>query len=116
MTPFSDDREEIAWAIGIIEGEGWIGSHNRAQIPRIEVSMTDHDVIERLRNFLGGTINSVKPRKPHHKPAWRWVHSRKTFTYLLLAEIQEHMSERRAQRITEVLDRYDSRRKPDALH
>lgn len=56
--------EQIAWAAGLIEGEGSIQSAVRSRrgsngepllYVRIRVVMTDRDVLERLASIFGGT-------------------------------------------------------------
>lgn len=109
MLPFTDDREEFAWAVGIIEGEGWIGSQTKTLIPAIQVEMTDLDVIKRLQDFLGGRVRSCAPRMPEYKPSWKWALSKKHLTIPLLEQMKMYMSERRSERIQLVLNKFYER-------
>src|SRR5690349_18640689 len=66
-------KEDIAWAAGIFEGEGWAGSNigkAKAQLgasPQVKVQMTDIEPPERLFKLFGGGFHnrtSKPPRKP----------------------------------------------------
>lgn len=43
--------KEIAWVAGLLEGEGYFGVNNAS--PRIQLAMTDLDVIEKARDLIG---------------------------------------------------------------
>ncbi len=72
---FEPDREELAWAAGFIDGEGSFLSHV-GRLPVLQVPQSGDDaprILGRVREALGlgGSITSCKPRKPHHKTAYR---------------------------------------------
>ena len=46
---------EIAWAAGLVEGEGWFRSHSGHNFI-LGISMTDLDVMERFARLVGGKI------------------------------------------------------------
>lgn len=100
MTP-----AEAAWIAGIIEGEGYIGWKVRGPygMGRIAVSMTDHDVIDRLHAWTGmGAVHTPKKDQPHHKQQWRWEVSAQS-EFLALAElIEPWLLSRRAAKLREV--------------
>lgn len=61
---------EIAWAAGIIEGEGCVvvhgtrrGQHGIIQQVRLAVEMTDLDILQRLQKILG-PYAKLRERKP----------------------------------------------------
>jgi hypothetical protein len=60
---------DLAWAAGLVEGEGWFGFYGGTTNPRMAVSMTDRDIIDRLAVLFGAT---VRPRKvaARYKPQW----------------------------------------------
>ena len=76
---------EVAWAAGIIEGEG--NFHGSTTIRdgkpwphrslRVQVSMIDVDILQRLQGILGGTINGPYLRGTSRKPIWYWSLSRR---------------------------------------
>lgn len=67
--------ELVAWAAGIFEGEGSIVEQGR--VVRLQVKMTDYDVIARLWTIFGGRVYG--PYKydqgdgSERKPAWVWI-------------------------------------------
>lgn len=74
--------EQVAWIAGIIEGEGsFIAERRRSgryatriyASARIQVQMTDLDVIEKLRTLAGGTINTYVDKRPQCKDQYRWT-------------------------------------------
>lgn len=71
MSPDFTERERVAWAAGIIEGEGsfYFGKHGI----RIAVQMTDRDVLERLQEIFGGGIYKTNKQKEYYKDAWAWA-------------------------------------------
>lgn len=72
--------EREAWAAGLFEGEGWIEVRYSKAVPaaarsvRLRLGSTDPDVLERLRDVLGGTISqrSANRRFPNAKPMSVW--------------------------------------------
>lgn len=64
---------DIAWAAGIIEGEGCF-TRNSVGSPLVQVQMNDRDVIERLCNLFGtkmggpyGPYGNEKATKPRYR-------------------------------------------------
>jgi len=94
---------EIAWAAGIIEGEGCVTLHS--EHPYLTVDMTDRDVIEKLviifptATFRGPYFHKSKPQ---HKPRFRFD-AFGTKALPILREIYPYMLSRRKARIDEVL-------------
>jgi hypothetical protein len=70
---------ELAWLAGLLEGEGsfWmLTSHvggKRYRYPKIVVSMTDRDIIERVAHLFGRSVYDVPPSRghPNRLPAFR---------------------------------------------
>ena len=71
----------LAWAAGIIDGEGCIrlARNKRKDRPNdtftamVFVVNTDIRMLLKLREILGGDVVSrPAPRNPNHKPQWRW--------------------------------------------
>jgi DNA-binding CsgD family transcriptional regulator len=58
---------DIAWLAGLVEGEGNIGINGRSFTIRIK--MTDHDVILRAANLLGGKVYP-SPVPENRRPQW----------------------------------------------
>jgi len=112
----------FSWAVGIIEGEGWIGTNysTSSLAPRIEVEMADYDVIEDLWDLFGGNISFHQRDKDGNKDMWRWALYKQEEVVALLNDIEPCMSKRRSLRINEVLARYDfahsKKEKKNAVH
>lgn len=74
--------EQVAWIAGIIEGEGSFIAEKRRSgqyatrvyaSARIQVQMTDLDVIERLQELTGGVIHTYADKRPNCKDQHRWT-------------------------------------------
>ena len=73
---------DIAWATGLIEGEGCFYTFRCRQgpylylYPRMQVNMTDEDPLQRLRAILGGALNGpyvkTTPSRANRKVQWHW--------------------------------------------
>lgn len=65
MKEFNSEAEELAWFVGLVEGEGSFNVYTnsgRWQRSRFEINMTDRDVIDRAANLLsswGIIINKI---------------------------------------------------------
>ena len=88
--------KDIAWAAGLIEGEGYLGWYtalrNTKRLPEIAVRMTDRDVVERLAAlFLQWQVygpfqqsKQMRMRCPSCKPLWSAiVRGKKAIAWLL---------------------------------
>lgn len=83
------DQLTIGYLAGIIEGEGSIQFNKWARktpSPKISVSMTDKDSIQRLQKMSGiGSITGPTIRE-NYQPIYRWcVYGNKDVARLLLA-------------------------------
>lgn len=95
---------ELGWVAGLLEGEGSFDSGGRPGGLRIQVAMTDLDVLERLAQVVGtGTVNGPYKYQAKQKPYWRWT-VRGTWAMILAARIRPNMGARRRQRITALLE------------
>lgn len=101
----SNSRAAWAWAAGIFEGEGSIVL-DRDRV-RLQVKMTDLDVLERLRNVLGGKLyGPYQPTQPKEdggarKPAWIWS-SDTSDPRAILDGLWPWLGERRRQRVQDL--------------
>ena len=64
----------LAWAAGIIEGEGCFSHYQRSNRPStgaaIHCEMTDEDTIRTLHKVLGVGKVSRRPARARRKPTW----------------------------------------------
>jgi hypothetical protein len=97
-------RENIAWLAGILEGEGCF-SCDRGR-PRIQVRMTDKDVLERCV-FISGFGRIYGPiNKPNRKPMWYWKVTNSEKSYALICAVYPFLMSRRAEKIRSVVSGY----------
>src|SRR5687767_12657757 len=61
---------QLSWLAGLLEGEGAFtsGTPLRPRRPQVSVTMTDHDVIERVANMFGVTVSVYRPGTERIKP------------------------------------------------
>ena len=60
---------DLAWLAGFLDGEGCF---RLCPGPRVQVSNTHLETIERLQDTWGGRIRYVDPEKPEHRPCAQW--------------------------------------------
>ena len=103
---------ELAWAAGVIEGEGCFSYHpakgGRKAYVRIQVGMTDLDILQRLHSISGvGVVNGPYLYKRKNgspaKPIWSWAVQKQADVAWLLMQLRPWMGERRTDRIDECL-------------
>lgn len=99
-------ESEIAYAAGLLEGEGCFDWNGRARYPRIRCESTDRDVIEWLHAKLGGRIYEPTKKQPHHKQSYMWVLNGRSKVEPLLLAIKPWMKGRRADKIDQLLRSY----------
>ena len=100
---------ELAWATGLFEGEGYIVIHPKYQSVRIGMTQSDYDILVRLQNIFGGSIQtkSWKAMKPTQKPLWQWRLGRSEEVQRVLSQMLPLLGERRACKALDALDRLD---------
>lgn len=74
----SANTDELIWAAGLFEGEGSIFPERKTGrrmyvTVRMSLNTTDHDVVERFRNIMGGTVHMQKIQRPEQKQQWKWT-------------------------------------------
>ena len=114
-----DNQIAVAWAAGLIEGEGCLQYRKRKRnggrsydwTQSIHVASTDRDVLERLRDILGGP-DIYGPYIPTamtkidgciRKPQYTWRVSARADVKRIIELIRPHLLSRRGQKADEVL-------------
>lgn len=102
--------EDLAWAAGLFEGEGSI-SLSRGR-PRIQIQMSDEDVVRRFHEAVGcGSVSGPSTSPSRHKyaanpkPIWTWQASgfvRKQDVQKTLLAMWPHLGSRRRARALEL--------------
>lgn len=100
---------DIAWAAGIIEGEGSIictkiKSRKDSYRVCISVTMSDKDVVEKLHKILSvGTVTFRKAQPSGNKDLWVWAVQNQAGCYSVALKIADHMGLRRSEAIKSML-------------
>jgi hypothetical protein len=103
VTPHDIPPLEVAWLAGILEGEGSFISKGQA---RIQVAMTDQDIITRLAELTGvGRVYAVRRQKPHHKDSWLWTVRRPVHVEHIIRLVLPWLGQRRTVAAREVLNK-----------
>jgi hypothetical protein len=101
---------EIAWLAGIYEGEGSCSITSGRAI-RVEIVMTDRDIIERVQSLTGlGSVSSLAPRGEKYKPSYRWSVGSINAVVFLTA-ILPWLGKRRSGRAQDAIDNWNSNKK-----
>ena len=103
MVPNKDD---IAWAAGLFEGEGCIsvGSKRRpTHAPRVSLSTTDEDVVRRFAVIVRCGRVSGPHRKGKYKPFWLWKTGTFEHFQYIVCLLWYWLCNRRRQRAKEIL-------------
>ena len=92
---------EIAWLAGIIEGEGcFISVLGKNPNFRIQVKMTDKDIIDRIQKITNlGSTNVEVMKNPRYKTCYHWKICIQSDVAALMMTIYPFMGERRRARI-----------------
>jgi hypothetical protein len=101
----------IAWAAGLFEGEGCITQDSRSGLPRIELAMSDEDVVTRFISIVGYgnlKIKEFSVYKPHYKPQWRWAIQKASEVNRILTMFLPYLGQRRAYKALNALDILDN--------
>ena len=95
---------EIAWAAGILDGEGHFGVHrghtrmNRFMV-QIRVRMTHKETIQRLQSILGGAVGGPYQDSRHATwlPIWTWTAGNRAHQAYVVRLLRPHLVTRRKQ-------------------
>lgn len=85
---------EKGYIAGIIDGQGSIcltqNKPNEFRYPNLQVSSTTYEILQFLKNKIGGSISKKRENKENCKPAWKWGLGTNP-TIELLNEIQDYL-------------------------
>jgi hypothetical protein len=93
---------DVAWVAGLLEGEGCFALL-KTNTAKINLNMTDRDVVERFAALVGVKVRAVKPEKSHYKIQYRAevTGSKKAIGWMMT--ILPLMGARRGAKIKEVI-------------
>lgn len=104
---------DLGWVAGLLEGEGCFSPVKRTRKSgekylylRIQINMTDEDVIRRLHEVVGaGNVTGPRLYKnPDWKPRWEWTLLGDK-AEALMKEVYPYLGERRREQIDFVLQK-----------
>ena len=66
------EAHDLHWLAGLVEGEGsFMGpSPSAPNQPKVSVSMTDRDIVERVAKLFGAAVIPLRMAQPHWRPAY----------------------------------------------
>ena len=106
----SDGDAELMWLVGILEGEGWLGS-DRGVRACVQVAMTDEDVVQKAANLMGATAIGRRERadkRRYPKPIYvARVHGYQAARIMQM--VLPHMGKRRSEEIRSALQKWEER-------
>ena len=103
------DNSELAWAVGLFEGEGCITHNGKKHGAGFDVVLvlctTDLDVIERFREAVGvGTLHlRYTKAKTYHKTIYEWRLACRRRVIPVLVRMWPWLCQRRRARARELL-------------
>ncbi len=104
---FVVNREELAWAAGLFEGEGCFSAQKNSSgryTSRAQITMSDLDILERFARTVGvGKVHPRKQNNPSHKKLWHWRVTSYEEVQHILSILWNHLGPRRRARGAEVL-------------
>ena len=100
------DREHLAWAAGLFEGEGYFSINSTRGARAIAgLATTDKDVSDRFNFVVGrGTVRVYEPPQPTYKIQYRWTVEGFEDLQFVAALLWPWLGTRRRARIAEVLN------------
>jgi hypothetical protein len=98
------------WAAGLFEGEGYIALAKQSSYPRMDLTNTDLDVIQKFSTETGskinGPYNSTRRGRTDFKPIWH-TQLGGILGLTMLLNFWPHLGQRRRNRINEVLTAWE---------
>jgi len=101
------NREDLAWAAGLFEGEGsvYLGITGTYKYPSLKLCTTDKDVIERFHRvvFKLGAIYGPYKYEVVRTPIWSWETKKFEHIQCVLTLFWGWLGNRRRRKVYEVL-------------
>jgi hypothetical protein len=104
---------EKGWIAGIMEGEGslkWNEKGSSQGQIRLQLQMTDKDVVEKLANLLETNITEHLPKNLNHKKTWRISIKNWDKVEEIAKTLLPYMGNRRTEEYSLVLEKAEKRK------
>jgi len=101
----STEREQLAWAAGLFEGEGCFGAYHRQKQRTViaSLAMTDGDVVRRFAAVIGiGQARGPRQRRPNEQPMYEWSVQSAPDVLKVISLLSPWLGERRKAKSIEV--------------
>jgi hypothetical protein len=110
VSPEDIDREALCWLAGLLEGEGsfFAGPPSSPNLPILQVSMVDADVIQRVATLLGVKPFVIRPRRSHWQVAFG-VRVRGAPAVAWMTALRPLLGQRRQEQVDLAIASYESR-------
>jgi hypothetical protein len=105
------DREALAWAAGIFDGEGTFSTRTTGKRDRgiiAKLKMTDEDIVRRFFKVIKVGNMTGPYFAPNKKPVWIWQTGSFEGVQHTMASLWEWLGIRRRARIKSLLNGYHS--------
>jgi hypothetical protein len=98
-------ESDLSWIAGLLEGEGCFtktGDGRGRVVPRVQLRMTDEDVVRTVGSMLGSAVSYTMPRECGRQPTYKTqVSGGKALDLMRL--LLPRMHSRRSKRISDLL-------------
>lgn len=99
------EREQLAWAADLFEGEGCFGAYHRQKQRTViaSLTMTDGDVVRRFATVIGiGQVRGPRHRRPNEQPMYEWAVQNAPDVLKVIGLLSPWLGLRRKAKATEV--------------
>lgn len=103
------EREELAWAAGLFDGEGYVGiniTQGKYPVLRVELSQKDRRVLDRFQAAMGGLGTIYLVRRQKGNPYFNWHTGKFESAQAVIAFIWQWLSPVKRKQAKEALLRY----------
>lgn len=118
MKLLEEEEKKIAWAAGIVDGEGCFKKYRNTYTSKkraasgdylynccLYIGMTDQDTILKLKKVLNcGVLGGPVQRKEHFKPLYELYIAKQKDLFSTLIKIMPHLSKRRLEKAKEIFE------------
>lgn len=110
--PDLSNVNDLYWLAGLLEGEGYFhiyGRNTKWPHPRIQLQMTDEDVVKRAAILFGGNkVRKLNPASNGYQHTYRTEVAGRPAAHLMV-QLKPIMGKRRRNKIDEILQEWLSR-------
>lgn len=100
----------IDYIAGFFDGEGSFGLYGKIKRPKVSITQTDFDILEKIRIFLGmGQVYKLSKRKDNWKDSWIFTITNREDCLKFVKLIKPHLLlERKIKKAEEIIDELEN--------